>query len=37
MEHEDSLPYSQTPTTNPYPEPTPSIPQNLFPLPEEPS
>jgi hypothetical protein len=28
MEPEGSLPYSQVPTTSPYPEPTPSSPHN---------
>ena len=37
MEPESSLPYSQAPTTCPYPEPTPSSPHNPFPLPEDPS
>ena len=31
------LPYSQVPTTCPYPEPTPSSPHNPLPLPEDPS
>ena len=35
MEPESSLPYSQAPTTCPYPEPTPSSPHNPFPLPED--
>jgi len=34
---EFSLPYSQVPATCPYPEPTPSSPQNPLPLPERPS
>ena len=37
MEPESSLPYSQMPATCPYPEPTPSSPQNTLPLPEGPS
>ena len=37
MEPESSLPYLQVPATCPYPEPTPSSPHNLLPLPEEPS
>ena len=37
MEPESSLPYSQAPAICPYPEPTPSSPHNLFPLPEDPS
>ena len=37
MEPESSLPYSQAPATCPYPEPTPSIPHNPLPLPEDPS
>ena len=37
MEPESSLPYSQVPATSPYPEPTPSIPHNPLPLPEDPS
>ena len=37
MEPESSLPYSQAPTTCPYPEPNPSSPHNPFPLPEDPS
>ena len=36
MESESSLPYSQAPATCPYPEPTPSIPHNPFPLPKDP-
>ena len=32
-----SSPYSQVPATCPYPEPTPSSPHNLLPLPEDPS
>jgi hypothetical protein len=35
MEPESSLPYSQVPTTSPYPEPTPSSPYNPLPLPED--
>ena len=35
MEPESSLPYSQTPATCPYHEPTPSSPHNPFPLPED--
>ena len=34
---EVSSPYSQVPATCPYPEPTPSSPHNLLPLPEDPS
>ena len=37
MEPQSSLPYSHAPATCPYPEPTPSSPHNLFPLPEDPS
>ena len=37
MEPESSLLYLQVPTTSPYPEPTPSSPQNPLPLPEDPS
>ena len=37
MEHESSSPYSKTPATCPYPQPTPSSPHNPFPLPEDPS
>ena len=37
MEPESSLPYSQVPATSPYPEPTPSSPQNPLLLPEDPS
>ena len=37
MEPEISLLYSQAPATCPYPQPTPSSPHNLFPLPEDPS
>ena len=36
MEPESSLPYSQAPTTCPYPKPTPSSPHNPFLLPEDP-
>jgi len=35
MEPESSLQYSQVPATCPYPDPTPSNPHNLLPLPEE--
>jgi hypothetical protein len=34
MEYKGSLPYSQLPATCPYPEPTPSSPQNPLQLPE---
>ena len=37
MEPESSSPYSQVPANCPYPEPTPSSPQNPLPLPEDPS
>jgi hypothetical protein len=37
MEHENSLPYSQVPTTCPYPEPALSSPHSPLPLPEDPS
>ena len=37
LEPEGSSPYSQVPATCPYPEPTPSSPHNLLPLPEDPS
>jgi hypothetical protein len=37
MEPEGSLPYSQVPATCPYPEPTPSSPDNYPKLPEDPS
>jgi hypothetical protein len=37
MEPEISLPYSKVPATCSCPEPTPSIPPNPFPLPEDPS
>ena len=37
LEPEGSSPYSQMPTTCPYPEPTPSNPHNPLPLPEDPS
>jgi hypothetical protein len=37
MEPEGSLPYSQVPTTSPYPEPTPSSPHDPLQLPEVPS
>ena len=37
LEPEGSSPYSQVPATCPYPEPTPSSPHNLTPLPEDPS
>src|SRR5215510_16504092 len=37
MEPESSLPYSQVPVTRPYPEPTPSSPQDSLQLPEDPS
>jgi len=37
MEPEGSSPYSQLPTTCPYPEPNPSSPHNLLPIPEDPS
>ena len=37
MEPASSLPYSQAPTTCPYPEPTPSSPRNPFSLPRDPS
>src|SRR5215813_14508457 len=37
MEPEGSSPYSQVPTTCPYPEPTPSSPHNPLPFPEDPS
>jgi hypothetical protein len=37
MEPERSLPYSQVPTTCPYPEPTPSSPHNPLQRPEDPS
>jgi hypothetical protein len=36
MEPEGSLPYSQVPTTCPYPEPTPSTPHNPLQLTEHP-
>jgi hypothetical protein len=35
MEPEGSLPYSQVPTTCPYPEPTPPSPQHPLQLPED--
>jgi hypothetical protein len=37
MEPESSLLHSQVPATGPYPEQTPSSPQNPLPLPEDPS
>ena len=37
MEPESLLPYSQVPTTSPYPEPTPSSPHKPLALPEDPS
>ena len=37
LEPEGSSPYSQVPTTCPYPEPTPSSPHNPLPLPADPS
>jgi len=37
LEPEGSSPYSQVPTTCPYPEPTPSSPPNPRPLPEDPA
>jgi len=37
LEPEGSSPYSQVLATCPYPEPTPSSPQNPLPLPEYPS
>jgi hypothetical protein len=37
MEPERSLPYSQVPTTCPYPEPTPSSPHHPLQLSEDPS
>ena len=37
MEPESSLPYSQMAANSPYPEPTPSSPHNLLPIPEDPS
>ena len=37
LEPEGSSPYSHVPATCPYPEPTPSSPQNPFPLPEDPA
>jgi len=36
LEPEGSLPYSQVSATCPHPEPTPSSPHNLLPLPEDP-
>ena len=35
LEPEGSSPYSQVPTTCPYPEPTPSSSHNPLPLPED--
>ena len=35
MEPEISLPYPQVPATRPYPEPTPSSPQDPLHLPED--
>ena len=37
LEPKGSSPYPQVPATCPYPEPTPSSPHNLLPLPEDPS
>jgi hypothetical protein len=37
MEPEGSLPYSQVPATCPYPEPTPSSPNDPLQLPQHPS
>ena len=36
MEPESSVPYSQVPDTSPYPEPTPSSPNNPLLRPEDP-
>ena len=35
MEPESSSPYPQVPTTRPYPEPTPSSPDDTLQLPED--
>ena len=37
MEPENSSPYSQAPSTCPYPEQTPSSPHNPFAIPEDPT
>ena len=37
MEPKSSVPYAQVPATCPYPEPTPSSPQNPLPLSKGPS